>query len=429
MENIASADPLAVIPDRKVSFTREQSALAALIFFMMVMNYLDRQALSVVAPMIRKELGLSITDYANAVNAFLVAYSLMYVGSGLVLDRIGYRLGLALFVALWSIFSALHAAITGFGTLVLFRFLLGLAEPAGFTGAVKAIAEKFGPAQRALATGFLNMGAGLGSLLAPPLLVFLSLRYGWRTAFLVASVAGAIWTPLWLWIARPPARDPKTTERNYSFRDNIRLVRDRRVLAYTLTRFVSDSAGYFVLFWLPEYLVSSKHFTFLMLGSLGWIPLISKDAGALLGGYVSSKLVQSGLPPIFSRKIMMSIAAGFAIAGTLMGSGSAVWLVLFSLSMCTFAVGMWACNLHTICADAFPQPIVARVHGFAGSAGGIGGIVFNSLVGYFSGRQEYSAVLFMFALLLPFGVAPLWLWLRDRSADRPFQEPQIRAVA
>jgi ACS family hexuronate transporter-like MFS transporter len=427
MEDIVSAEPLLSSDDRSVSFNREQSYLAGLIFFMMLLNYLDRQALSVVAPMIRKELGLSVTDYANAVNAFLLAYSLMYVGSGIVLDRIGYRLGLALFVGLWSIFSGLHSAITGFGTLVLFRFLLGLAEPAGFTGAVKAISQKFGASQRALATGFLNTGTGIGSLIALPLMVFLSVRYGWRTAFWVASVAGGIWIPLWLRIARPPSTEEKT-QRYYSIRENLSLIRDRGVLAYTLTRFISDSAGYFVLFWLPEYLVSYKHFSFLMVGSLGWIPLLSKDAGAILGGYVSSKLVQSGVPPLLSRKLMMSLAAVFAVAGTLMCSGSAVSMVLFSLSICTFAVGMWACNMHTICADAFPQPIVARVHGFAGSAGGVGGIAFNSLVGYFSARQEYSMVLLMFAVLLPFGVAPLWAWLRDIGPDRHTPAPQVKAA-
>ena len=109
MEDTISAEPLPVTDDRRVTFNREQSSLAALIFFMMVLNYLDRQALSVVAPILRKELGLTVTDYANAVNAFLVAYSVMYVGSGIVLDRIGYRLGLALFVGLWSIFSGLHS--------------------------------------------------------------------------------------------------------------------------------------------------------------------------------------------------------------------------------------------------------------------------------------------------------------------------------
>jgi ACS family hexuronate transporter-like MFS transporter len=114
----------------------------------------------------------------------------MYAGSGVVLDRIGYRAGLAIFVGFWSIFSGFHAAITGFATLVAFRFLLGLAEPGGFTGAVKTVSERFGPAQRSLATGILTMGSGLGSVVAAPLMVFLSLRFGWRTAFLLASAVG-----------------------------------------------------------------------------------------------------------------------------------------------------------------------------------------------------------------------------------------------
>src|SRR5262245_43603731 len=143
-----------------LSMNREQGVLAFLLFVMMVMNYLDRQALSVVAPMLRKELGLSIMQYANAVNAFLFDYSIMYTGSGIVLDRIGYRWGLAIFVGLWSVFSGLHSLTAGFASLVLFRLLLGLTEPAGFTGAVKTIALRFAPAQRALATATLGMGTG-----------------------------------------------------------------------------------------------------------------------------------------------------------------------------------------------------------------------------------------------------------------------------
>lgn len=148
----------------KLSLNREQAVLTGLLFLMMVMNYLDRQALSVVAPMMRAELGLTLMQYANAVNAFLAAYSIMYAGSGIILDRVGYRWGLAFFVTLWSIFSGLHAWTTGFASLMLFRFLLGLAEPAGFTGAVKTIALRFAPAQRALATASLGMGTGLGTL-------------------------------------------------------------------------------------------------------------------------------------------------------------------------------------------------------------------------------------------------------------------------
>jgi MFS transporter, ACS family, hexuronate transporter len=385
-----------------------------MIFLMMVMNYLDRQALSVVAPMMRRELGLSVIQYAHAVNAFLLAYSVMYAGSGMILDRVGYRAGLAFFVGLWTIFSGLHAATVGFSTLVIFRFLLGLAEPAGFTGAVKAIAENFSAAQRALATGILNLGSGLGSLIAPPLMVYLSLHYGWRTAFLVASALGILWVPLWMAATKRKTKSTAATApRSLTPRQMLPLLRDRRVLAYVLTRFFGDSSGYFVLFWIPEYLVSSKHFSFLMLGTLGWIPPCGSDLGAILGALLSSRMVQKGRGPVASRKILMTAAAVLLAAGAAMQASSAVWVVLLSLSLCTLSVGMWACNLHALAADAFPRDIVATVHGTAGSAGAIYAMGFNLLVGYFSSRREYTVVLALFASLLPLAVTPLWLWLRD----------------
>lgn len=412
---ITSAEICVAAGKLKIGFNREQSFLAVLLLLMMVLNYLDRQALAIVAPMMRKELGLSIMQYANAVNAFLLAYCVMYTGSGVILDRIGYRLGLAWFVGIWSIISGLHAAIIGFATLALFRFLLGLAEPAGFTGAIKTISERFGPAQRSLATGFLNVGAGLGSLIAAPLMVFLSLHYGWRTAFLVASSAGLLWVPLWLRATKPfeatsSAVQPAPAR---SFRQNVALLRDRRVLAYVLTRFFGDNSGYFILFWLPEYLVSAKHFSFAMLGTLGWIPLLGSDAGAILGGYFSSLLVQSGRSPVLSRKVMMTLAALLVTIGAILQTGSGLAIVLISMSICTLGVGMWACNLHALATDAFPKPVVATIHGTAGSAGALAGLIFNSLVGYFSGRHLYGAVLFMFASLLPVAVAPLWIWMRE----------------
>ncbi len=386
---------------------------------MMVMNYLDRQALSVVAPVMRKELGVSVMGYANAVNSFLFAYAIMYAGSGMVLDRIGYRAGLAIFVGLWSLASGLHAAITGYMSLLLFRFLLGLTEPAGFTGAVKTISEKFAPSQKALATSALGLGTGLGSLIAPPLIVFLSLRYGWRAAFLIASSVGAIWIPLWLAATRP--QGSKSGPPAPPLAEAIRAIpRDRRVLAYVLARFFGDSSGYFVLFWFPEYLVTAKHFSFVMLGKLGWIPPCGSDLGAILGGYLSSRLVVRGWPPLLSRKILMSVAAVFIATGAILQFASGVWAVLFSLFLCTVGVGMWACNLHALATDAFPRPIVATVHGTAGSAGAIGGIVFNSLVGYFGSRHNYGAALLMFALLLPMAVAPLWLWL---DTEAPLDKP------
>ncbi len=235
---------------------------------------------------------------------------------------------------------------------------------------------------------------------------------------MIASSVGVIWIPLWLWVTRRKgaAADPPQP----TFRQRLRSIpRDRRVLAYILARMIGDSSGYFVLFWFPEYLVTAKHFSFAMLGKLGWIPALGSDIGAIAGGYFSSRLVARGWAPLLSRKILMSVAAVFIAAGVVLQFASGPLAVLFSLSLCTIGVGMWACNLHALATDAFPRSIVATVHGTAGSAGAAAGVVFNSLVGYFGSRHNYGAALTMFALLLPMAVTPLWLWL---NAPVPAEE-------
>ena len=402
-------------PPAKVALSPQQTLIAFLLFLMIVLNYLDRQILSVLAPVLRKEIGLTQTDYAFAVNSFLLAYAFMYAGSGLILDRVGSRKGLAIFVALWSVASGLHAAIRGFVGLVSFRFLLGLAEPGGWTGAAKTVSERFSPAQRGLASGIFTTGAGIGAVIAPPLIVFLSLKYGWRSAFLLASMAGLLWVPLWLYTTRNHSEISvvQNSGEIWSFRQRLSHLANKRVLAYVLTRFFGDSSGYFFLFWLPEYLMTSKNFTFTMLGTLGWIPFFWNDAGALIGGYASSWLVQRGRQPLFSRKVMMTSAAVLVAVGTLFQAASSHFWILLSLSLSNFGVGVWAGNLHAIPADGFRLRMVATVHGLAGSAGAIGGILFNTLVGYFSTRGNYPVVFLLFALLQPLGLVGLWLWLQE----------------
>ena len=402
-------------PAAKVALSTQQTLIAFLLFLMIVLNYLDRQILSVLAPVMRKEIGLTQTDYALAVNSFLLAYAFMYAGSGLILDRVGSRKGLAIFVALWSVASGLHAAIRGFAGLVCFRFLLGLAEPGGWTGAAKTVSERFTPAQRGLASGIFTTGAGIGAVVAPPLIVFLSLKYGWRSAFLLVSMAGLLWVPLWLRATRnhDEVASHEHSGEVWSIKQRLSNLGNKRVLSYVLTRFFGDSSGYFFLFWLPEYLMTSKNFTFKMLGTLGWIPFFWNDVGALVGGYASSWLIQRGRQPLLSRKAIMTLAAVLVALGTLFHASSSHFWILLSLSLSNFGVGVWSGNLHAVPADGFGLRMVASVHGVAGSAGAIGGILFNTVVGYFSTRGNYSAVFLLFALLQPLGLIGLWLWLGE----------------
>lgn len=304
--------------NERVPFSREQRWVAALICSMIFLNYLDRQILSVLSPILRTEIHLSQTQYAWAVNSFLASYGVMYFGSGMVLDRIGARVGLPLFVALWSIVSAAHAGVRGFMDLAVLRCLLGIFEPGGWTGAIKTISEWFHPMQRAIATGIFATGSVVAVMITPPLVVYLSLHYGWRMAFLIPSLAGFVWLPLWWIIMRRPApyRQLSGAPR-FRLREALPLVRDKRVVAFMLVRFFGDFGGYFPMFWMPDYLTTQKGFSIAMLGALGWIPFLSNDLGPLFSGFASNRLIRAGWPVLFSRKVMMSVAAVLLASGAL----------------------------------------------------------------------------------------------------------------
>jgi ACS family hexuronate transporter-like MFS transporter len=397
------------------AFTPVQWKIATLLFAMILLNYLDRVVLSIVSPTLRTELHLSPAQYAVALNAFLAAYAMMYLGSGLMLDRTGARLGLSFFVLTWSIISALHGLTASLGSLVLFRFLLGLTEPGGWTGAVKAVSEQFRPSQRGLASGIFTAGAGVGALIAPPLVVYLMIHYGWRSAFWVTGLSGLVWVPCWWRVTRGWAAQPAA--RASVLKQLPEVLRTREAWAYAALRFFGDTTGYFFLFWLPEYLVNSKQFSITAVGALAWIPFCWQDIGSIAGGFGSGWLVRKGAVPIQARKIMMSVAAIAVILGTLLqGANEPLWVIV-SVSLCTLGVGAWAANMHAVPADVFTADRVATVHGFGGSAGALGGILFNWLVGQLTTSGHYSIVFTVLATLQPIGTAALWIWVRGRAAD------------
>ena len=395
-------------------FDRTQWFVASLLFGMVFLNYLDRLVLSVLAPIMRDEIGLSQTDYAWVVNAFLLSYAVMYFGSGVILDRIGSRKGLTLFVVLWSLVSALHAGVRGFLDLAFVRFLLGVTQPGGWTGAVKTVSERFNAAQRAIATGIFSTGASIASMASPALIVYLRSRFGWRLAFLIPSCAGFLWLPFWLKVTRRPALNPTSKDRGAGFsRTQLELLGNRRVLAYVLARFFGDFSGYFPLFWMPDYLTSHKGFSFTMMGRLAGIPFFFNNLGPLSGGFASNRLIRKGKPAVFSRKLIMTLAAALVATGALFNEATSTVGILAALSVSTFGAGVWAGNLHTLPNDAFPRNMVATVHGLAGSAGAAGGMIFNTLVGYWSAAGSYAAVFTLWAILEPLGLVGMWLWLSD----------------
>ena len=215
-----------------------------------------------------------------------------------------------------------------------------------------------------------------------------------------------------------PALNPASEDRGAGFSlAQLKLLRNRRVLAYVLARFFGDFSGYFPLFWMPNYLTTHKGFSFTMMGRLAWIPFLFNDLGPLSGGFASNSLIRKGEPAVFSRKLIMTVAAVLVATGAMFNGATSTVGILAALSVSTFGVGVWAGNLHTLPNDAFPRNIVATVHGLAGSAGAVGAMVFNILVAYWFTAGSYWAVFTLWAILEPLGLIGMWLWLSVEPLD------------
>ncbi|WP_066547352.1 MFS transporter, partial [Sphingomonas sp. CCH15-F11] len=286
----------------------------ALLFGSTVLNYVDRQTLSILARTVQDDLGLTDRDYAGVVQAFLIAYTLAYLIVGRLTDRVGVKWSLALFVGWWSIANAVTGFARGLGELWAARFALGLGEAGNYTAGPKAIGQQFEPRQRALAYGIYTAGAMVGATIAPPVIGWLSITYGWRAAFISTGSLGLAWLVCWLaFYCEPdaqlagdttPAGTPESEGGVWAA-----ILRDRSVWALVFARMVTDPLWYFYLFWFPKYLGDERGFGLVAVASTAWIVYLAADIGSLGGGWLSDRLVKRGMRPREARLRIMRIAA------------------------------------------------------------------------------------------------------------------------
>ncbi len=388
--------------------------IAGLLFLSTVINYVDRQVLSIVAPTLTKELGLSAVDYANILNAFLVAYTLMYLGSGVLVDRWGTRAALAVFVAWWSVSNMLHAfARTGM-QLGFFRLLLGIGEPGNFMAGARAISEWYLPKERAFVNGLVQAGASVGAVIAPPLVVWLVKYYGdWRMAFVLTGAAGFVWVGLWLFFYHLPKNHPRVTDAERTLVESalahppagkvpwISLLRYRQTWGLLLGRFFSDPVWWFYLFWLPKFLVDKRGFSMDQVGMLAWMPYLSADAGAIVGGVLSGHLVKRGWPVLSARSASMWPFALLMPLSLLVPYAPSNTAVLAIICVVTFAHMAWKTNIMTITNDLYPAHVVGSLAGIVAFGNGLGGTLFTWLVGWIVQYYSYDAIFIIMGFMHP----------------------------
>ena len=395
--------------------------MAALIFLATLINFIDRLTIAILGPVITAQLGLTNLQFAKLTTWFLVAYTASQGLSGKLYDQIGPRRGFALSILVWSIAASAHAFARGFVSLSCFRFLLGVGEAGNWPGAARVIAEWFPARQRAMGMGIFNSGVCIGSILAPPLIVWLQLRFGWQTTFLVTGSLGFGWLVLWLLFYESPERHRAITSEEYALIKEgqpaaghgnkiawVELLRFRQTWAIVLSRFFTDPVWWLYITWLPLYLYNARGFDLKKIGMFAWLPFLTADAGSLLGGWFSGHLISRGHSVDRARKLVIIAGALLMVAGIPAALTNNALIALAFISVVTFGFQSWINNVQTLPSDFFSQQAVAAVAGLGGVGAGIGAILYVLTTGWVVDHFSYTPILIIAGLLPLLGTAILF---------------------
>jgi len=393
--------------------------MIGLVFLATVINYIDRQTVSVLKTSISQDLGLSNADYAAVQNSFLLFYGISQMVSGRLYDIIGTRLGFVFSIVVWSLAALAHATArtaTAFGV---FRAALGFGEAGNWPGAAKVVGEWFPVRERALGMGIFNTGAAVGGALSPPIIAWLATVYGWRMTFVLTGVLGFIWLALWLVLFQTPARHrwiseserahildgATTTAAGSASRPGwIELLRYRQTWAIVLGRFITDPIWWLYIFWLPSYLQEARGFSLQQVGQSAWLPFLAAGIGALSGGYASGALISRGWSVDRARKVVMGVGALLTSAGILAMRAPDPYVALAWMSVVLFGFQVWVNNLQTLPSDFFPSTAVGSVFGLGGAAAALASILFTWGTGQVVDAFGYTPVFLTAGILGPLGL-------------------------
>jgi MFS transporter, ACS family, hexuronate transporter len=383
--------------------------ICVLLFFATTSNYMDRQVMSILAPHLQKDV-FHWTDaqYGFIVTGFQATYALGLLLFGSAIDKIGTKRGYTISATLWSLAACSHAfarSILGFGVA---RMALGISESGNFPAAIKAVAEWFPSKERALATGIFNSGANVGAVLAPAIVPWLTLTYGWQASFLVIGLIGFVFVAAWTLVYKKPADEKRLTAGELTYILSTpheaaeeahvpwsSLLNHRQTWGYVSAKLCTDPIWWFYLYWLPKFL-NTRHG--LDLSSLG-LPIVTvymmSTVGSIGGGQLSSLLIRRGLSVDRSRKSALLLCAICVVPIMAASVVSNLWLAVFLIGLAAAAHQGWSANLFTTASDIYPKPAVASLTGLGGMAGSIGGMVFSSFAGVLLQWTHSYLTLFM----------------------------------
>jgi ACS family hexuronate transporter-like MFS transporter len=402
-----------------------------LLFLVTVINFIHRQTLSVVAPVIRDVFHLSATDLGGIFSAFMFGMMLGEFPIGWLMDRIGVRGGFSFSVIWWSLAAGLHSIAQSAVEFSIFRFWMGTGECGNFSGGMKVVSEWFPARERAFAVGVFNAGSMIGSLITPPLIVYIMLHRGWRAAFIGPSLLGFLWVILWRSIYRPLAQHPRVTqaeaeyiragqsEKSSTAPPTMSLLWHAQCWGLILCRFLVGPVIQFYWVWMPEYLYRSRGLSLKDIGLFTWIPYLFGDVGSIGGGWIAGLLMRRGFTLYQARMITMwsgaaccAMSIGVAQASSAAGAIGFICLVMLGHT-CLSA------NMFAAISDLYPEGAVGRMTALTGIAGGISGTLFPLVTGFLVDHFSYSPVFLIAAAMPAAGVLCLML------LGRKFQQVKL----
>jgi MFS transporter, ACS family, hexuronate transporter len=367
--------------------------ICALLFFAATVNYVDRQVIGLLKPVLQSQLHWNEIDYSNIISAFQLAYAIGTLLVGRAMDWLGTRKGFSLSVFVWSIAAMAHALATSVFGFSIARIALGLGEAGNFPASVKTVAEWFPKKERALATGLFNSGTNIGAIITPLIIPWFLYKFGWQGAFIGTGALGFLWLIFWLTLYRSPEthKHISAAELAYIRRDPddsvvplkwTSLLGHRQLWAVTLGKFMTDPIWYLFLFWLPDFLYRDHHIDLKGM----FLPLVviynAATLGSIAGGWLSSSLIRRGYSINRGRKTAMLTCALCIVPIVFASRVAGLWPAVALIGLATAAHQGWSANVYTMASDMFPRRAVGSVIGIASMAGAIGGMLIAKVVGY-----------------------------------------------
>lgn len=405
--------------------------MIGLIMMGSIMNYLTRSTLAVAAPTVLEELKISTQEYSWIVGAFQGAIMLQPL-CGLALDMIGLKIGLALFVAAWSLINMAHGLANNWQTIAGLRGLMGFAEGSANPAGMKATAEWFPAWERGLAGGIYNIGASVGSMLAPPLVVWAILAYNWRMAFVITGAMGLAWLVLWLTFYHPPEKHPllSTTEKEHIISGQekhlqsdgkrpsiLSIAKKRNFWGIAIPRFLADPTWGTLTFWLPLYLTQVRHMNLQEIALFAWMPFLAADFGCIFGGMVSMRLQKRGVSLINARRGAFTLGALLMMGVGLVGYVESPYVAIALFSLGGFAHQTLSVTVITMASDLFRKNEVATVAGMAGTCGNAGLLIFSLAIGVLVASIGYGPFFICLGVLDLIGAVVLWTVVREHKQE------------